>query len=356
MKKVLYFTKYTSLGASSRLRSLQFIPFLKKHGYQVDSSPLFHDKYLLALYNKKKSKNFYLIQGYLKRFFRLFTIYKYDIIVIEKELFPYLPSWFEQLFKKLNIKYIVDYDDAIFHNYDLNNKKIIRKLLSKKIDNVMKASDCVFAGNSYLAKRAKSAGAKKVVILPTVINTDNYYKIEKVTTNEKFILGWIGSPSTYKYVEKLIPVFTELKRNYPNFFVSIIGAKQNEETLDDFIKYIPWSEKTEIIEINKFSLGIMPLNETPWELGKCSYKLIQYMGCSIAVLASPVGMNNDVVIPGFNGNFVYANDWYSAIEKYINDINSTIEQGENGRKLIESTYNLEHNLKLIIENFENEAI
>ncbi|GEM52274.1 glycosyltransferase family 4 protein [Empedobacter brevis] len=353
MKKVLYLTKYTSLGASSRLRSLQFIPFLKEEGYEVNFSPLFNDKYLKALYNKKLTKNIYLISGYLKRFFLLFTINKFDIIVIEKELFPYLPSWFEQVFNKLNIKYIVDYDDAIFHNYDLSKNKIIKKLLSNKIDKVMKYSNCVFAGNSYLASRAKVSGAKEVIILPTVINTENYYRVEKENQDDKFILGWIGSPSTYKYIEKLIPVFNELKQKYPNFYVNIIGAKQYEETINNFIYYIPWSEDTEIIEINKFSLGIMPLDETPWELGKCSYKLIQYMGCSIAVLASPVGMNNDVVIADFNGSFVNSNDWFIAIEKYICNIEMTIEQGKNGRKLIDSTYNLTHNLKLIIESFEN---
>ena len=102
------------------------------------------------------------------------TIYKYDKIVIEKEIFPYFFSWFEKVFFLLKVKYVVDYDDAIFHNYDLSNNKLILFLLKNKINNVMKYSGCVVAGNSYLAQRAKESGAKKIIILPTVIDIDAY--------------------------------------------------------------------------------------------------------------------------------------------------------------------------------------
>ena len=118
--KILYFTKYTNLGASSRLRSFQFFPLLEASGFRVEVSPLFNDNYLKALYNKKKIKNLIIIFCYIRRFFHLFKVRNYDLIVIEKELFPYFPAFVEIIFNRLNIKYIVDYDDAIFHKYDLN--------------------------------------------------------------------------------------------------------------------------------------------------------------------------------------------------------------------------------------------
>ena len=37
-----------------------------------------------------------------------------------KELFPFLPAWGGDV-KVLKVPYIVDYDDAIFHNYDLHS-------------------------------------------------------------------------------------------------------------------------------------------------------------------------------------------------------------------------------------------
>ncbi len=351
MRKIIYLTKYSSLGASSRLRSFQFFPFLELEGFSVSNSALLGDRYLKALYNHKRIKVFYLVVGYLKRFFVLFGLKRFDIVVIEKELFPYSPAWFELLLKKLGIEFFTDYDDAIFHNYDLSTNKYIKKILSNKIDFVMRSSVCVFAGNSYLAERAKHAGAPKIVILPTVIDSNKYFKIEK-TENAYFTLGWIGSPSTLKYVEELIPVFYRLHKKFTNFRVNIIGGKVNEEVID-FIHFIPWQEKSEVEEINKFDLGIMPLHQTPWELGKCSYKLIQYMGCGVAALASPVGMNNDVVIAGYNGELVENNEWYSYVSAYIENKRLAKIQGEHGRILVDSTYNIKQNLTKILAAFEN---
>ena len=111
----------------------------------------------------------------------------------------------------------------------------------------------------------------------------------------------------------------------------------------------------EVIEINKFDVGIMPLYSTPWELGKCSFKLIQYMGCSVAVLASPVGMNNEVVLNNYNGYLVEDGKWFSYIEKYILDIGLAEAHGLNGKCLIDKSFNLKHNLSILIENFKKQT-
>ncbi len=352
MPKVIYYTKYTQLGASSRLRSIQFFPFLEKEGYQVKSQALFSDRYLSYLYKKSKLKLFYLILGYFKRLFSILSVFKYDVIVIEKELFPYFPAWFEIMLNRMGKNYIVDYDDAIFHKYDLSSNKYIKKFLHNKIDVVMKNSKCVFAGNSYLAERAKNAGAQNIKILPTVIDVTKYKKIDN-KDNSKFTLGWIGSPSTYKYIEELTPTFYKIKERYPDFYVNIIGAQPHAET-KDFINIIPWKENREVIEINKFDVGVMPLALTPWELGKCSYKLIQYMGCSIATLASPVGMNVEVVTDDYNGFLVKDNEWFELIEKYILNKELTLIHGENGRHLVDSKFNIQSNLKIITAEFQNQ--
>ncbi len=350
MKNIIYFTKYTSQGASSRLRSYQYEKYLNARGYNVTYYPLFDNEYLKRIYNKKKIGIGFILYYYLKRFYHLFKVRRSDQVVIEKELFPYLPAWAEITFKRLGIDYIVDYDDAIFHNYDLNDNIFIRLFLSNKIDKVMRFSKCVFAGNSYLAKRSRTSAAKKTILLPTVIDLDKY-KQKTYTNKDQFILGWIGSPTTFKYVKKLIPVFLRLHEKYPHFKVNIIGAKTNA-LQENYINFIPWSKSTETEEIKKFTVGIMPLENTPWELGKCSYKLIQYMGCGIAVLASPVGMNKDVVIEGYNGTFVFEDNWFDAIEQYIIEPAMAKVQGGHGRLLVEKRYKIQCNINMIINELE----
>jgi hypothetical protein len=172
--KILYFTKYTRKGASSRLRSYQYFPYLEARGFKITVSPFFDDQYLENLYAHQSTIK-QIIKAYIRRFLALRKVFKYDWIFIEKELFPYFPAWFETLFSLLKIKYIVDYDDAIFHNYDLNPNPIIRFLLKRKIDKVMKYSNMVIVGNEYLANKAREAKASKIQIIPTVIDLTRYH-------------------------------------------------------------------------------------------------------------------------------------------------------------------------------------
>jgi len=345
--KVLYLTKYSRNGASSRLRSYQYFPLLEKEGILVTVKPFFDEYYLNTLYAKKKIPKIKLATFYFKRFFVLFSLYKYDKVVIEKELFPYFFSWFEKLLSLLNIKYIVDYDDAIFHNYDLSPNKLIQFFLKNKIENVMKYSGCVLAGNDYLFQKAKNSGARRIISFPTVIDTIKYESITQKNSNDKVIIGWIGSPSTFKYVKKLSDVFKALNEEIP-FEIHIIGAN---EVLDfqGSITYLEWSESTEVGMIANMDIGIMPLENTPWELGKCAYKLIQYMGCGLPVVASSIGMNNEVVDDGFNG-FLVENDqeWIDKLRILLKDVQLRKQFGTHGREKVEKEYSLQNNIQKLI--------
>lgn len=352
--KIIYLTKYSINGASSRLRSFQYFPLLEKEDIQVTVRPFFDEAYLKNLYSGKKASLGQLLKFYSSRFFTLFTLYKYDRIVIEKELFPYFFSWFEKILFLLNFNYIVDYDDAIFHNYDLNSNKLISFLLKNKIANVMKYSHCVIAGNSYLAKKAKESGAKKVTILPTVIDI-NRYKIKEDFTNSTIVIGWIGTPSTFKYIKKFEPIFLKLKKIY-DVELHIIGAKQDSQCNNE-IKFIEWSEATEVDLITKFDIGVMPLENTFWELGKCAYKLIQYMGCGIPVVASAVGMNNEVVQNGKNGFLVNDDDeWMQRLCDLIIDKELRISQGSYGRATVTENFNLEKSSAILLSVIKGEKV
>lgn len=335
--KVLYFTKYNRKGASSRLRSYQYFPYLKLNGVDVKVSLLFNDAYLDQLYSGKSPK-FAALMGYFKRFFVLFTIWRYDKIVIEYELFPYLPAWIEILLNKLGTKYIVDYDDAIFHNYDLNQNKWIRKLLGNKIDQVMNYSETTVVGNEYLANRAKLAGAKNIKVIPTVIDLNRYQAKSYDSLNSDIIIGWIGTKSTFKYVAQLKPVFEEITK-IASVKIHLIGVG-DDLNMPGLVTPIKWTEDTEVEEICKFDIGIMPLIDSPWEKGKCAYKLIQYMACSLPVVASPIGMNAEVV----KENGILANhkhEWIEALRKYILDEHLRENNGLVGRKKVEEKYCLQ---------------
>ncbi len=347
--KVLYFTKYTRLGASSRLRCYQYFPYLEKSGIEVHVSPLFCDQYLIDLYAKKKVSKLGVLKAYFKRFFKLFQVFSYDKIVIDDELFPYFPAWFEVFFSKLGVQYMSDYDDAVFHNYNLHSSALLRFFLGNKIATVMKNSCCVLAGNAYLADYAKKSGAKNVEIFPTVVDVDRYqaksdFNLDKNTTLN---LGWIGSASTQKYMVKIIPVLEKIAKEHSLKLYLIGTSNEISSTLD--IVYLPWSEATEAENLQKIDVGFMPLDNSPWEQGKCGYKLIQYMASGIPVIASDVGVNAEIVKERKNGFLATEEiDWQNAIYTYLENRELLPVFGKEGRKIVVEKYNLALTSKLLI--------
>ena len=163
--KILLLSRYSRLGASSRLRSYQYLPYLKTHGIDVDVAPLLENDYLKNLYAGRRKDLRGIIRAYIRRLGLLINSNSFDLLWVEKEILPWLPAWAEAILAHLGIPYVVDYDDAIFHRYDMHPKAIIRSLLGGKIDTVMSRAALVIVGNKYLADRARKAGARRVEYL-----------------------------------------------------------------------------------------------------------------------------------------------------------------------------------------------
>lgn len=340
--RVLILAKYSQRGASSRLRSFQYVPFFQNLGFDVVVSSLFDDGYLGSLYGGGGRSVFSVLKLYLKRFFVLFGLFKYDIIFLEKEVFPYFPGFAERVIRLLGKPYIVDYDDAIFHNYDLSKNLLIRKLLGGKIDSVMRHSSCVIAGNSYLASRAKAAGARSVELVPTVVDHTRYIPRHDSLT-ERPVIGWIGSPSTQKYVIGIREVLAKACQVHGARLMLVGATPQMVAELPGLdVEVVPWSEDSEAELISRMDIGIMPLPDGPWEKGKCGYKLIQYMACAVPVIASPVGVNVDIVTGSHSGLLADSlAEWQDALLQLLSSAEQRREMGAAGREAVENTYSLQ---------------
>lgn len=345
--QVLMLTRYDALGASSRVRTFQYIPSLKAAGIKVSTSPLLGDGYVADLYSGNVSKAKVLI-SYLKRVKKLIDSNSYEIIWIEKEALPWLPAFVEKLLLPAKTKIVVDYDDAIFHRYDQNQRKYIRWMMGKKIDHVMRNADMVTAGNSYLAARAEAAGSKKIVWLPTVVDLDRYPLKTKSSESKEITVGWIGSPTTTEYLYPLKNAMGILSKRHPIKWVAVGSRKdQLNETLFEAKE---WREEDEVQRLHEFDIGIMPLPDLPFEHGKCGYKLIQYMACGLPVVASPIGVNCDIVENKKNGILASStNEWVDAIEYLILNPEARKNFGLAGRKKVEKSYSLQAQAPRLIE-------
>jgi len=320
------------------MRSYQYLPFLRQCGIDVTPAALLGNDYLADLYEGRRKRLLQILSAYCRRVWQLLQSSRFDLLWIEYELLPWLPAWAEGLLATLRVPYVVDYDDAVFHRYELHYSKVIRAALGDKIDVVMRQATLVTVGNEYLADRARRAGAARVENMPTVVDL-NRYGAAAETPNPVYTIGWIGSPITARYVQAVRPALTETCRD-GNGRLVLVGSGQ--VALDGVQTYVrPWSEETEVADIQRFDVGIMPLPDEPWERGKCGYKLIQYMACGRPAVASPVGANAQIVEPGVNGFLATTTaDWIRALGA-LRDSALRERMGRAGRAKVEREYCLQ---------------
>ena len=333
---ILLLSKYGRLGASTRLRSLQYIPYLKQCGIHIHWQQLISDAELSARYKAGGYRHFEVLQAYARRLRAMHNRRAYDAVIIEKEALPWAPLWVERAMLG-GVPYILDYDDAIFHNYDRHRLGIVRRLYGRRLDGLMAKAALMIGGNSYLAQRAKDAGTRRVAVLPTAIDLDRYQVRDTALVNTPPRIVWIGSPSTVAYLNILREPLQQLAQTTP-FVLRIIGGGAIDlpgvQT-----EVVTWAEATEVQSIRSCDIGIMPLLDTPWEAGKCGYKLIQYMACGLPVVGSDIGVNPDIVPHGQCGYLASTpQQWLAALTSLLQDPALRQRLGQAGRNRVEQHY------------------
>lgn len=350
--KILFLTKYNDLGASSRIRSMQyFSKFENIESFDITHQYLFGNRYIKSLYSKSRFRIIVALLDYFRRLVFLLFKGRYDLIVVEKELFPYCPSIFESFLYLGSTPYILDYDDAIFHNYDSTSSKLKAFFLKGKLDLLIKNASAVHVGNKYLSDYMLKKCAKSVRFIPTVIDLKKYQSNVCVDKDAgPFVIGWIGSPSTTKYLEIVLPCLEKLSLHF-NICLLTIGASKITSTNLKVIQH-EWSSKTEVNLLSGISAGIMPLPNEKWEKGKCGYKLIQYMALGKPVIASPVGVNTSIVNNDVGFLCNTEREWMEAIEYLILNGDARINMGGAGYALVNEAYNTDVICEHIVDSFK----
>jgi glycosyltransferase involved in cell wall biosynthesis len=339
MINALFLTKYSREGASSRYRFLQYFPYLESNGIRCDLSPLTDAKYLEHLYSEGRGRFSDAASSFLRRIKAAASIPSYDVVIVEYEILPYFPALIEKLLASSGIPFIVNYDDAIFYRYGMNPNALVRLLLGRKIAAVMRSSSLVIAGNDFLAAYARASGAARVEVMPTVVDISKYPGRPR-GDGSVFTIGWIGSPSTRKYLNAVAPALAGVCAGSRARLV-LIGSGPVEMPGVP-VEVRAWSEATEVADLESCDAGIMPLYDGLWEQGKCGLKLVQYMACGLPVVVSPVGMNIKLVHPGVSG--FYAEDeagWSEALSALRDDKALRAKLGSAGRRIAEEKYSLQ---------------
>ena len=348
---VLILSKYSRKAATFRYRFEQFLPYFQANGITCTISALFDDAYLEERMRSGRALPRHLLRAMTGRLMAILGAGRYDLVILYAEAIPYAPAFLERFLSWRGIPYVYDFDDAFFHQYDRHPSTLVRALLSNKIKTVIAHARHVFAGNAYLEAYAARFNPS-TSIAPTVVDVDRYAQRPAALPGAGFTIGWIGSPSTSGYlrlIEEPLRLFCAL---HADVRVLVVGSGPFEmagvrlETRD-------WSEKREIADIQGFDVGVMPLTESPWSQGKCGFKIIQCLACGVPVVASPVGVNAEIIEPGVSGYLAKTPDeWLGAFERLYSERTRLASMGAAGRRKIEVSYSVQAQAPLRVLELE----
>lgn len=325
-----------------RFRFEQYTDFIESEGFTITYS---------FLLNAWDDRHFYQRGNYLLKcwialkcvIIRLFDVlraWRYDYIIVYREAHFWGWAIFEKLLSMSRAALIFDFDDAIWLNDTSESNKNLSWLKSSaKTAKIARLANVVTVGNSFLADYARQSNPN-VVIVPTAIDTDAY-KYRGAVDSETVTIGWIGSTTTLKHFQNAIPALTAIKQKYGNRVNFKVIVDVDYEVPELGLKSTKWCKDTEVEELNKVDIGIMPLPDDRWSCGKCGFKGIQYMALGIATVMSPVGVNTDIIEHGANG-FLASTDseWVDCLSQLIESVELRQRLGEAARKTIDERYSV----------------
>lgn len=310
---------------SSRFRVSQLCEPLRTQGYLIDEFAAAKTAYPPA---SKLDRIPWGILSLLDAFQRSLKTHPYDACIIQRELISTIPS-FEFLGKR---PLISDIDDAIW----LNKRGFASA-------NLASFSDHIVVGNSYLASHFSKYKAP-VTIIPTSVDIDRFTPAFPSYPSRGYgVIGWSGTWGGYAYFAPIASAIGQLLSKHRDWKIRFISdRKPNFPAIpSDQIEYVPWSAASEVSQLQDIDIGLMPLDDSPWSFGKCSYKMLLYMSCGVPVVATNLGMNKELFDSADIGYGVsHPNQWREALESLINDSNSRYLKGKSGRALVQKNYSL----------------
>jgi glycosyltransferase involved in cell wall biosynthesis len=357
MPKILFIASHRpDRSPAQRFRFEQYLGYLKQNGFDYDFSYLISEKDDRIFYSPGNLFNKLLI--FLKsawlRWKDVVKADKYDIIFVQREAFMTGSSYFEKRFAKSNAKLVFDFDDAIW-NHDVSEANRSFGWLKDpgKTSQIIAVSNLVIAGNAYLAEYARKFN-KRVIIIPTTIDTDEYRPKQNSSSANPVVIGWSGSITTIRHFELAIPFLKILKEKYGDkISIKVIGDG-NYQNSQLGIRGIPWKKEEELKELQSIDIGIMPIPDDVWSKGKCGLKGLQYMALEIATVMSPVGVNCDIINDGENGFLASETvEWVDKVSRLIDNPELRTRLGKAARNTVINQYSVKANQQEYLNAFRN---
>jgi len=318
-RKILFITK-TAKSASTRYRAQGYSDYLRAAGWE-------------PLYVEGDG-------GLRHRLGLLRHASRADVTVVIRKTFAAI---FRRGLRAAARRLIFDFDDSIF-----TGSKKPSAMRQRRFAAMVRLSDQVWAGNSYLAEHSGKHN-RSVLVLPTSVEFSSYAVLAEKPQGV-LDLVWIGSSLSRPYIEASLPVLESAARQLPNLRLKVIADFDLHSKVFPILSK-PWSSATEVSELASAHVGVAPMTDDPWARGKCGLKVLQYMAAGLPVVASPVGANKDIVVDGVTGFLAQEpEEWVEALSRLEADAALRRSLGEAGRQLVEKEFSYASNFRKMRES------
>ena len=258
-----------------------------------------------------------------------------DLLFLHRRTFP--PPFARHL-RRPGRPVVFDVDDAV----DLPPPGVSLGRLGRgryrwNFEATVRAADLVLCGNDYLASRLPH---RRFEVLPTPVDTRRFAP-GVLPPPAGPAVGWVGHSDNLSYLESLGEPLQEIARRHPGLRI-IVVADRPPRLPGLAVEFRRWSLEREVSCFAGIRVGLMPLEDSPWTRGKCAFKAIQYMALGIPTVASPVGMNREVIRDGVSGYLpADPGGWVAALDGLLSDPARAERVAEEGRRTVERHYSLE---------------
>ena len=334
---------------SSRFRVLQFVPHLQRLGHECLVLPSRPEKYSsLPLLGFRLSVQ-------VKRWHRRSDLaalerWSPDVVVLERELFSDATFDVEQALRRITKRLVLDIDDGLF------------VLHRHKFEVLCGLSDHVIAGNELLATRVRAINPR-VTVIPTCLDVEKFrvpsseFRVRS-PRNSPFRLGWTGTAANIEYLEVLREPLKRLAGEFP---IELVVIAESDGPLKRLgfdregiaTRFVRWSEANEASDLFSFDVGLMPMPDNDWTRYKCGLKILQYMAAGIPAVASPVGVNSEIIRHAVNGWLATTSDeWIFVLRQLLSEPNRSLPVIEAARRTVAESYSVQVQLPRLVACLE----
>ena len=346
-KKILVLCPYPEgEAAGQRLKYEQYFNFWREAGYEVDVSSFMDKEVWKVLYKKGflVQKILGVIKGNFLRINDLFRVKNFDIVYIHQWTTPFGSVFYDRILRFLAKRIVFDLEDFVFLDRvdsGLSVNPILGFLRTKsRTINLIKFSDYVITSSPTLNEYCKELNFNnQSTFISSSIDTDKFSANNSYNNDNQITIGWTGTQSALPYLDLLREVLIDLRKERD--FKLLIISNFDYEFPEMDLKVVKWNKPSEVSDLQKIDIGLYPLPQNDWVLGKSGLKALQYMAIGIPVVATDIGTSKDIISHMESGCLVSTKeDWVSALKQLIDDNHLREKIGKNARKVVVERYSL----------------